>query len=364
MIKTATSTFEPDWISPPGDTIADLLEERNWTQAELASRLGASRKFVSQLVSGKVPLSESVAIRLARVLGSTVRFWLNREAGYRAALARESEIESLRQDIDWLDELPVSQMRKFGWIAIHRDKARTVAECLRFFGVGTVDAWRDWSEGLGQTAYRMSDKTRSRFGAIAAWLRFGELKSQEIECRPYSAETFKSCLEELRSLTLEEDPDVFVPKIQQLCAEAGVAVVFAPAPTGCPASGATRWLSSNKALLMLSLRYKSNDQLWFSFFHESAHILLHRKRLMFLEVDRNGFRDQKEEEEANRFAADLLIPRNFHLELLATGGSKSGVLAFAKKLGIAPGVVVGRLQHEGVLPHSHLNDLKVRYEWT
>ncbi|MDE0509905.1 MAG: ImmA/IrrE family metallo-endopeptidase [Gammaproteobacteria bacterium] len=364
MVKTATNAFDPDWISPPGDTIADLLEERNWTQAELASRLGASRKFVSQLVSGKVPLSESVAIRLARVLGSTVRFWLNREAGYRAALAKESEIETLRQDIDWLNELPVTQMRKFGWIDTHRDKARTVAECLRFFGVGTVDAWRDWSEGLGRTAYRMSEKTRSNFGAIAAWLRFGELQAQEIDCRPYSADAFKSYLEVLRSLTLEEDPEVFVPKMQQSCAEAGVAVVFAPAPTGCPASGATRWLSSDKALLMLSLRYKTNDQLWFSFFHEAAHILLHRKRLMFLEIDRNGFRDQKEEEEANQFAADMLIPRNFHLELLGTGGSRAGILAFAKKLGIAPGIVVGRLQHERVLPHSHLNDLKVRYEWT
>ncbi len=99
-----TTAFDPDWISPPGDTIADLLEERDWTQAELANRLGASRKYVNQLISGKVPLSESAAVKLERVLGSTVRFWLNREAGYRAALARKRSIESLREDTPWLDE--------------------------------------------------------------------------------------------------------------------------------------------------------------------------------------------------------------------------------------------------------------------
>lgn len=359
-----TTAFDPDWISPPGDTIADLLEERDWTQAELANRLGASRKYVNQLISGKVPLSESVAVKLERVLGSTVRFWLNREAGYRAALARQRSIESLREDTPWLDELPVSDMRKFGWIPTHRDKARTVAECLRFFGVGSVDAWRNWSAGIGQTAYRMSDKTRSRFGAIAAWLCHGEIQASKIDCAPYSREAFMSRLETLRGLTIDEDPDTFVPLMQELCAEAGVAVVVAPAPKGCPASGATRWLSKDKALLMLSLRYRTNDHLWFSFFHEAGHILRHRKKLIFLEMNENGYQDEEAEAEANRFATDLLIPPRHRSELFELPKTRAKVVEFAQKAGIAPGIVVGRLQHEGLLPYTHLNDLKVRYRWT
>lgn len=83
MGKTREETLRRDWISPPGNTIADLLEERNWTQAQLADRLGVSRKHVSELINGKAPISEANAIKLARVLGSTVGFWLNREAEYR-----------------------------------------------------------------------------------------------------------------------------------------------------------------------------------------------------------------------------------------------------------------------------------------
>ena len=87
----ATTSSTPDWLSPPGDTIADLLDERNWTQAEFAVRLGTSRKFVNQLVSGEALINEATALRLERVLGSTTRFWLSREADYGAVLAKRQE---------------------------------------------------------------------------------------------------------------------------------------------------------------------------------------------------------------------------------------------------------------------------------
>ncbi len=87
MIET-TRTFTPDWVSPPGETIADLLEERDWTQAQLAERLGYTTKHISLLINGKASINEETALKLERVLGSTAAFWLNREAQYRAHLLR------------------------------------------------------------------------------------------------------------------------------------------------------------------------------------------------------------------------------------------------------------------------------------
>ena len=361
MSVTETMPFSPDWVSPPGDTIADLLDERSLTQAELATRLGTSRKFVNQLVSGEASINEATALGLERVLGSTTRFWLNREADYRAALAKRQEKERLREQVPWLDELPVASMRKLGWIGPRRDKAEIVSECLKFYGVGSVEAWRDWSNGLELTAYRMPSKARRSFGAIAAWLRYGELRAAKIDCAPYSVEAFRNRLPELRALTVETKPGIFVPRLQDLCASAGVAVVIAPAPQGCPASGATRWLSPRKALLMLSLRYETNDQFWFSFFHEAGHILRHGKKKVFLEFDRRE--ERAEEVEADRFAANLLIPPSHHQALFSLPTNKQEVAAFAERIGIAPGIVVGRLQHEGLVPYTHLNGLKVKYDW-
>ena len=80
--------IQSDWISSPGDTISDLMEERDWNQVELAKRLGFSTKYLNLLIGGNVPLSEDTALRLERVLGSTTRFWLNLETIYRERLTR------------------------------------------------------------------------------------------------------------------------------------------------------------------------------------------------------------------------------------------------------------------------------------
>jgi hypothetical protein len=168
-------------------------------------------------------------------------------------------------------------------------------------------------------------------------------------------------LTEIRKLTNESDPDVFVPKLIDLCARAGVAVVFAPAPKGCPVSGATKWLSPTKALLMLSLRHKSNDHLWFSFFHEAGHILLHGKRMLFIDVER--MLTDEHEDEANRFARDFLVPPSIGVRLRDLPEQEDEVMNFAKAAAIAPGIVVGRMQNEGLLAWNKLNHLKIRYTW-
>ncbi len=90
--------FEPKWpLPPPGDTILDILEEKNWTQAEFADRAGFTIKHASQLVRGKAAITEDTALRLERVFGGNAEFWLSREARYRKeAMARMEEIRKVR----------------------------------------------------------------------------------------------------------------------------------------------------------------------------------------------------------------------------------------------------------------------------
>jgi Zn-dependent peptidase ImmA (M78 family) len=161
-------------------------------------------------------------------------------------------------------------------------------------------------------------------------------------------------------LASEANPDVFAPKLTESCAAVGVAVVFAGAPKGCPVSGATKWLSPTKALLMLSLRHKTNDHLWFSFFHEAGHLILHGKRMLF--IDGEGALNDDQEEEANRFARDVLIPPSHSGALNTLPKTEAEVVRFAHAVGIAPGIVVGRMQKEGLLEwRSRLNHLKEKY---
>jgi HTH-type transcriptional regulator / antitoxin HigA len=355
-----TSTFSPDWVSPPGDTILDFLEEHGWTQAELAKRTGYTTKHISLLINGKAPITEDTALKLERVIGSTSHFWLTREVQYREVLARVAEKTTLSLVADWLKELPLKEMLKFGWIREFADKGEQVAECLRFFGVASVELWRE-EYGKPLAAFRCSNRYDKDDGSVAAWLRHGERSAATIKTEAYDKAAFKKALTELRALTKEPDPEVFVPQLVETCAKCGVAVVIEPSPKGCPVSGATLWLSPNKALLMLSLRHKTNDHFWFSFFHEAGHLLLHGKRLRF--IDMEGSLSNEQEEAADGFAKDLLIPPLKAKKLQTVQNSANAVSALADELGIAPGIVVGRMQKEHILPWTHLNKLKVRYEW-
>jgi len=359
MIKQ-TITFSPDWVSPPGDTILDLLEERGWKQTEFAERIGFTTKHVSHLINGKSTLTEDAAIKLERVLGSTARFWMSREVQYREALARESSLEALEADVDWLKELPVAKMINFGWVDKYQKKTEQVSELLKFFSVASVDAWRaQYAEPLA--AFRASEKQPKTPGAVAAWLRQGERQANEMVTASFDKTAFRAALDDLRALTQETDPQVFMPAIVGICAGAGVAVVFEPVPTGCPASGATKWIGSNKALLMLSFRYKTNDHFWFSFFHEAAHLLLHGKKMLFIETKEL---DNQHEDEANEFSRNILITKQDSEQLAMLNRTDEAIRSFSKSVGVAPGIVVGRMQHEEILPwNTLLNRLKVRYEW-
>lgn len=359
MTEPRGYSYHPDRVTPPGATLADLLEEKQMSQADLARCTGRPQKTISEIISGKAAITPETALQLERVLGTSASFWLVREATFREYLARQAEESSLAEQGPWLRELPLAEMIRFGWVERHASTPDRVRACLNFFGMASVAAWQAHYGDL-PVAFRMSRAAAQNRAAVAAWLRQGEILAAREESGAYDRARFQSTLVNLRALTRETDPRAFMPTLTSQCAAVGVSVVLLPTPRGCPASGATRWIGPDKALIQLSLRYKSNDHLWFTFFHEAAHILLHGKRMLFLEGA--GIAGD-EEAEANRFAEDLLIPRARRVELGTLGYKADRIEAFSADIGIAPGIVVGRLQNDGLLPRTHLNRLKIQYRW-
>jgi HTH-type transcriptional regulator / antitoxin HigA len=355
--------FAPDWIVTPGDTISDLLQERGWTKAELALRTGFTAKHINQLLKGAASITQDTALKLEKVLGSTARFWLGLETQYREQLARTADIDALQTDIGWLKELPLRDMLKFGWIQKIENKALQVQECLKYFAVSSVSAWRAQYQ-KPVAAYRATNKLIKTPAAVSTWLRQGERVADGIRCAPFDKEKFTAALQRIRALTCESTPGQFAPTLTALCAQAGVALVIAPAPEGCPVSGATKWLSPEKALIVLSVRGKTDDKLWFTFFHEAAHLLKHGKSLTFLDILGEDGLNPTEEAEADAFARDFLLPPRSYQSFVTTERlNTQTVTQFAQSQGVSAGIVVGRLQFDRLLPFTHLNGLKSKYEW-
>ncbi len=250
-------------------------------------------------------------------------------------------------------------MFRFGWIRKIHGKAQQVEECLKYFAVSGVSAWREQYE-RPVAAYRAAPQLQRKPGAVSAWLRQGERQAALISCREFSAQEFELALVGIRELTQERSSAKFLPRLVDLCRQAGVAVVIAPTPRGCPVDGATKWLSTNRALILLSLRGQTDDKFWFTFFHEAAHLLKHGKRLTFLDTE--GGLDDREEQEANEFARDFLISKDAYLAFVSDPVfSAARIKRFALQQNISASVVVGRLQFDKHLPWSHLNVLKKKW---
>lgn len=368
MIENGIGMYDyvPKVVSPPGDTLLETIEALGMTQLELSQRMGRPAKTINEIINGKTAITPETALQLERVLGVPAHFWRNREEQYQQYLLAQKDEAELAKCGDWLEEIPFRHLAERGWLKDGASDVERVKSGLEYFGVASVGAWRStW--GSPAAAYRQSPAFEADPGAVAAWLRKGEIEARAIECSPYRKQEFTEVLQKTRSLTVEQQ-EVFIPKMQSLCAQAGVAVVFVPELPRCRASGAARWLNRGKALVQLSLRYKTNDHLWFTFFHEAAHVLCGDRSCTF--IDEFGSRDLASEEEvhADRFAADILIPPAEYRRFTkaAQGGliSRKDVLGFAKSIDVAPGIVVGRLQHDNLLPYTHLNSLKVQLKWT
>lgn len=361
MANYDSEAFSPDYIPPPGESVAELLEEHEMTQTELARRLGVSLKHLNQVIKGSATISAELALGLEKVFSAPAHFWLAREATFRAHEARLEETPDLERALGWAEKFPLKELQKRDLLPRQAKGDKLVAALLKFLGIASPKQWQ-----RPVVAYRKSQKLQSDEYALATWLRIGEIEAKEIECKAFDADKFRDALEEARALT-RLPAAKWETSLVELCAEAGVAIVIVEHFKGAKVNGATRWLSPHKALIQLSIRYRWEDIFWFTFFHEAGHVLLHQKKEVFVEPEKRpkaGSIDPKLlelEKEANRFAKRVLIPARFESRLPTMEIGE--VKAFAEHLGIAPAIVVGRLQHEEYVDYSQGNHLRRRLEF-
>lgn len=363
MTKIVTpEVFQPDWAVPPGATIAAILAARAIPRQTFAESIGESIETVNRLLLGLEEVNDDLAERLSKSLGSSHAFWTTREAHYRADSQRIRELDAEASLSTWVKLFPTREMRSLGWIGNYGSSKEAAEECLKFFDVPDTSTWHaHYGKIASVAAFRISTAVQSNPGAVVAWLRWAELVANRIPCKPWNPIAFHEVVMAARRLTWQKSPATFLPTLRELCSEAGVAIVVARTPPGCPASGATWFRDQHKAMMALSFRYRSDDQFWFTFFHECAHLLLHGQDNLFFEDESEA--TAEEEREANEFAQQIVVPEEYSNEFSKLRPDKASILRFARRVGVAPGLIVGQLQHQNRLAHDRLNWLKRRYAW-
>ena len=359
-MDATTYPYQPDYAVPPGWVVEEHLQSHNLSPAELARRCGRSAKLISEIIAGKAPIEPRTALQFEKVLGLDASIWLGIETDYQLHRARIAEAEETKGAASWIKAFPLRELVKRGVMERPASDSDAVSKLLSFFGVASVEAWHTKYSRMS-VAYRHSPSFESDKSALATWLRLGEREAEQQECADYKVARFKQALKEIRALTQAPLGEA-LGKVRQLCNESGVTLALVKPLPKTALSGAAWRLAPRKAVIQLSARHKTDDHLWFSLFHEAAHILLHSKKQIF--IDGADAESTAIETEANQWAANFLIPSNAWQQFVATSPyDKSAVRQFAEEQGIAPGIVVGRLQHEKHLPWNQLNTLKVRLEW-
>ena len=351
-------SYDPDVSYRPGRTLAEWLKRRDMSQAEFARRASLSNKHVSQVINGPAGLSAEVAVAFENVTGIPARFWTQLESNYRAHEARTEEATSLAQHVGVLDRFPMKHLAARDLITGSGTQVQQLRELLRFFGVANVNALEEvW---LAPTALRASKAYEPNTASLASWLRIAEREAAKIPTDSFDAQRCAEALDDFRALTRVGGTD-WVEPLKQRCAEVGIGLVIVKELPRCRINGATRWLSSDKAMVALSLRHRRHDTLWFTFFHELGHLLRHSKRKTFIDAAGAGVSEDLELD-ADRFASRLLIPPEHQTELhdLST---PDDVEEFAARIGVDPSIVVGRMQHERLIPFSQWNHLIPKYSF-
>jgi HTH-type transcriptional regulator/antitoxin HigA len=249
---------------------------------------------------------------------------------------------------------PIKELQRRERIPAVKDRPTLYDALLTFFGVADRQAWeRVWLRPVA--SFKRSKAFRSDPASVATWLRLGQIDVRSIDAVRYEAAKFRDALQHARRLTCAQQ---FSEDLVGVCASAGVALVFVPEIGKSRVSGAAWWANPTRAVIQLSDRYKHEDNFWFAFFHEAAHILLHSKRDTFID---DGSEDTDLETEANRFAANTLIPASAARELPGLG-TETDVEGFAARVGISPGIVVGRLHNDGLWDWRKGNQLRRHVE--
>ncbi len=357
-----TTTRRPARVVSPGQVISKELDARGWTQRDLAVILGRPYQAVNEIIKGTKQITPGTARELAKAFGTSLEFWMNLEANYRLFLAaqedKEKEIERRSQIYSIA---PVAEMVKRGWIPGSTDADELEKQVCSFLEIRSP-----LETPSAYALLRISESRGPQESAKVAWIKRVEQLAKNQPVGSYKMENLRENIPRILTFARKaEDVAMIPPTFHDL----GVHFLVVPHLRHTYLDGAALFVNDHP-VIAVTLRYDRIDWFWFTVLHELAHILLgHSAQVDSLfgkevegEVGANGGNDrrQNDESEANELARNwLLDPRSLDLfiDRVQPFFSKTEIEAFAAKQHRHPGIIVGQLQHEGVIEYKHLRSM-------
>jgi len=344
--------YFPEEVLHPSVTLNEKLEEMGMSRKEFALRTGKPEKTIVAVLQGTSSITPEMAILFENITKIPAHFWINKQSRYNEYKARLQRKFAVKQAEEWTRSFPYAEMATLNWVPKTRNIEEKTINLFEYFGISTHEGWKRLyiDSDLKIAAYTSLKHTHDP-QAISAWLRMGELQADKCDVPEFDKNKLKENLALIKD-TMAKHPKSFFSDLVNLCLEAGVKLFYTPKLPKAPLSGSTRWIR-NTPIIQLTARYKQNDRFWFTFFHEVGHILLHGKKYISLEGINFFEADLEKEQEAHDFAEDWTFSKKQEEELLSFKLiDESTIVSYAKIFNTHPAMIIGRLQHKGLIPYS------------
>lgn len=352
----------PVQVLAPGVFLKQELDCRGWSQAELAEILARPPRLISEIVSGKRAITPETAKGLEAAFGTSAALWMNLEAGYQLSRTR-IEVAPVARRARIYQKFPVRELIRRGWVRHARDLATLESNFCNFFGIASLEETPAFGHAAKKQRYDSAPLVLQ-----LAWLKRAEQLAKQVAAKSFSITALKTAIDRLKPCLQDLGG---VQKAAEILKEAGVRLVIVEFLPGAKLDGACFWINNGKApVIALSLRLDRIDNFWHTLFHEVDHVLHGEGKddpiVDLLDGEHSTDREFPESERrANHNAAEYCIGQETlesWIENSSRINSRSTIIDFADDAGIHPGIIVGQLQHRGLLPYSFHRDLleKVR----
>ena len=340
----------------PGYYIKEIVEESGLTQEDFAKRLDTTPKNLSLLIRGEQNLSIDIAMKLSRMTGTSVSYWLNLQNAYDSLIAEFKSKEELAQERIIFSYLDYKYFREyFNLPDLPRKKDEQIVQVRNFLNVSTLTVFKKPDMAV---SFRSATGEMSEANIIKAniMVQIATNIALETEAPKFDKSLFEEAVR--YALTLTKDHSTFYPLIKEAFCKVGVIFVILPNISGSKINGATKKVGNNIMLLVNDRRLNS-DTFWFTLFHEIGHIMKGDYGISF------DSESGEQEEIADKYAEDMLIPCDQYQQFIAENRFDiQSIRSFAKKIDRDPGIVLGRLMNDGKVSYDDwsLNPLRHKYK--
>jgi len=346
----------------PGYYIADIIEDMEISQSEFAARMGTTAKTLSLLLSGQTNISNDLAKKLSVMMGTSAEVWLKLQNIYDQKLIEIQQAKDFDNQKEIMKQIDYRYFVDVADLPETRLAEEKIAYLCAYFKVSDLRIMCQ-PDFLVNFRSGSSDESEKKVINSRAWIQTAMNMAKTVETEPYNSRKLKEYLPELRNMTVQ-NPEVFLPRMRKIFAECGVAFVLLPHLKNSGVNGAVKWVNNERVVLAMNNRGLDADKFWFSLFHEIKHVFQQKIKTVFISSAVEDMIDYNNtlESEANKFASDYLIPPNELRRFAPTKyTSDNEIVEFAKAIGIHPGIVAGRLQHEKIIAQNRCSKLKEKY---